>query len=247
MEERGKRSRGGVVTTGDEYIATMSARVSDRRARTAFCDLAMQTVAPGAVIFDFGAGPGIDAKLYAEHGYHVFAYDVDSQMCETFLMHCRRQIELQHVALYEGSYQNFLDSVASFTDSAAIDLITANFAPLSLVDDPHALFALFHTITKNNGKILLSVLNPYYLGDMRYVWWWRNLITFVRRGHYVVPGGTWNIHRRSAKNFSTASAPYFVLKAATRGMPGNIPRRGLLRIPFLATSRFMFLLFEKRR
>ena len=57
------------IVTGAAYVAQISARQSDRRARFAFQQLVFRIVQPGGALFDFGAGPGIDARFYAESGY----------------------------------------------------------------------------------------------------------------------------------------------------------------------------------
>jgi SAM-dependent methyltransferase len=239
--------------TGADYVEAITALDSDRRARAGFQDLVLHIASPGAVLFDFGAGPGIDARFYAERGYTVQAYDVDPQMCEYFSVHCRDFIQAGTIALYSGTYRDFL--ARKTLNEQRVTLVTSNFAPLNLIDDLQALFAKFHALTGPGGKVLASVLSPYYIGDMKYGWWWRNSRRLWRDGHYSVQGVQAPIVRRRLANFSSQCAPFFALK---RVFPGHAPHRGRrakgvdathdgghawLR---LTTCRFMFLLFEKQ-
>jgi len=51
------------MVAGEEYLAAITALDSDRRARVAFQERALQVAAGGTCLLDFGAGPGIDAKF----------------------------------------------------------------------------------------------------------------------------------------------------------------------------------------
>jgi flavin reductase (DIM6/NTAB) family NADH-FMN oxidoreductase RutF len=53
----------------------MAEHESDRLTRAAFQDLAVSLVPAGAHLFDFGAGPGIDAHVFAEREFSVAAYE----------------------------------------------------------------------------------------------------------------------------------------------------------------------------
>src|SRR5260370_42214864 len=115
---------------GRDYVEAITALQSDRRARSAFQDLVLRTASPGAAIFDFGAGPGIDARFYAERGFTVEAYDVDPAMCEYFSANCREFIQAGQIALAGGSYREFLACKIVGKDRD-VDLVTSNFAPLN--------------------------------------------------------------------------------------------------------------------
>ena len=240
--------------TGADYVDAITALQSDRNARSEFQDLVLRIASPGAALFDFGAGPGIDARFYVEHGFTVGAYDVDPAMCRHFSLHCREFIQSGKVALDCGPYQDFLARKTA-GHGRPVELVTANFAPLNLIDDLHDLFAKFHALTAPQGKVLASVLNPYFIGDLRYRWWWRNLLRLWRDGHYAVAGAHAPIVRRRLADFAAQSAPYFALKSVFPGLPPSRGgqtsgievsgggRRAWLR---LTTCRFMFLLFERR-
>jgi SAM-dependent methyltransferase len=234
------------LIAGEEYLQAITARESDRRARTAFQQSVLQIAAPGACIFDFGAGPGIDAKFYAQRGFKVVAYDVDPRMCSAFEQYCSAEIGSNRVHLLQGDYRSLLASTASLK-AHDIGLITANFAPLNLIDDLHELFRSLHACLAPDGKILASVLSPYFIGDMQYRWWWRHRPEFWRRGHFAIKGAQANVSRRSPANFADAAAPYFKLESVIRGVPGvkAHPVGRFHRAP-LRTSRYMFLLFARR-
>jgi SAM-dependent methyltransferase len=242
------------VVTGVEYVKQITALDSDRRTRSAFQKLVLSIAPPSGTLFDFGAGTGMDARFYAEHGLTVAAYDVDPNMCEYFSEYCRDIIEAGRVTLYGGSYREFL-ARKSLDDGRGVDLITSNFAPLNLIGDLPELFAKFHALTGPDGKVLVSVLSPYFVGDMRYGWWWRNLLRLWRDGHYSVQGAQAPIVRRRLGNFAAQSEPYFTLKLVFRGLPSYGTRDAApidvsggagcagLRV---SGCQFMFLLFEKR-
>jgi hypothetical protein len=242
------------VHSGAGYVKAITALQSDRRARSAFQDLVLRIAPPGAALFDFGAGPGIDARFYAEHGFTVGAYDVDPGMCEYFSVHCHDLIQTGNIALHTGTYREFL-ARKSLKDGPGVELVTSNFAPLNLITDLPELFATFHALTGPDGKILASVLSPYYIGDLKYGWWWRNSLRLWREGHFSVRGDQAPIVRRRLAEFAVQSAPYFVLKRVFPGLP---PYRGQYATGVdvsrgcrhawlgLTTCRFMFLLFEKR-
>jgi SAM-dependent methyltransferase len=241
------------IITGAEYVRQITALESDRRARAAFLDLVLSVARPDAALFDFGAGPGIDARFYAEHGFSVAAYDVDAKMCAFFAEHCRDLIDIGSVTLETGTYREFLARHRANGDHG-FDLVTSNFAPLNLIADLKELFTTFHTLTRANGKVLASVLNPYFCGDLRYSWWWKNALRLWRSGHFSVPGAQAPIVRRRLGDFSAQSAPYFKLERVFPGLPSNQAQRpnGVdIRRGYrytwtrLTTCRFMFLLFQK--
>ena len=233
------------MSTGEEYIAAITAREADIRARHAFLHLATTLAAPGSSIFDFGAGPGIDAKHYAENGFHVLTYDVDPQMRDCQLTYCRQEIARGQVMLCGEFERDGIEYVGRLAHGLNVDLVTANFAPFNLIDDPHWYFFRFHGLVGAHGKLLLSVLNPYFLGDMQYGWWWRNVTRLLLRGEYSVSWGGGQIYRRSPYRFEQMAEPYFRLRAIMRGLPDDVERRGLRRRFSLATCQYLFLLFDK--
>ena len=239
--------------TGAEYVQAITAKESDRGAREAFQQLVLRTATPGAAVFDFGAGPGIDARFYAERGFEVTAYDIDPAMCDFFAGHCRDLIEAGRVTLGRGGYPEFLAGDTAVGHRPA-DLVTSDFAPLSLVSDLHALFARFHALTSGNGQVLASVINPYFRSDLKYGWWWKNAARLWRDGRYSVPGVQAPIMRRRLSDFAAQSAPYFTLERVYRGAPSqpgrdmdgiDVSRGTGLAWTRLTGCQFLFLLFRK--
>jgi SAM-dependent methyltransferase len=238
--------------TGEEYFKYITSLESDRRARAAFQDLVLKTAPPGGALFDFGAGPGIDARFFAERGFTVEAYDVDPRMREFFAEYCRDLLEAGRVALQCGSYADFLAREVAPAARHA-DLVISNFAPLNLVDDLAVVFAKFHALTAPNGRVLASVLNPFHWADMKYRWWWRKLPEIRRKGHYFMPGPQAPHMRRNLADFAARSLPYFRLTRVFRGLPISAGRLsngigvsgGGGAWLHLGSARFMFLLFEK--
>ena len=243
------------IVTGEAYAKAITSQESDRRARSAFQDLVQRIAKPGAAIFDFGTGPGLDARFYAECGFTVAAYDLDPKMLEFFAAHCREFIEMGRVVLDgSSSYRDFL-ARNNGAGERSIDLVTANFAPLNLVEDLHELFAKFHALTGPNGLVLASVLSPYWVGDLKCGWWWRNVLRLWRDGYYYVQGAVTPTVRRRLANYATQSAPYFTLERVFAGMPADrirdrngldLSRSGRYVWLHLTRCQFMFLLFRKK-
>jgi SAM-dependent methyltransferase len=239
--------------TGEQYFKHITSLEADRRARTAFQELALETAPRGGALFDFGAGPGIDARFFAERGFTVEAYDVDAAMCEFLAEYCRDFIDSGRIALQCVSYVEFLSREIP-RGARRADLVISNFAPLNLVEDLAVLFAKFHALTTSNGKVLASVLNPYCWNDMRYRWWWRKLPELRREGCYFMPGPQAPHMRRGLADFAARSLPYFRLTRVFRGLPDSDGRApsgihacgpGGWPWLLLGAARFMFLLFEK--
>ncbi|MBS0579610.1 MAG: class I SAM-dependent methyltransferase [Proteobacteria bacterium] len=235
---------------GAEYVSALSTRPSDLRARDAFRARALELVPAGGLIYDFGAGPGLDARYYAEHERRVAAYDIDPEMCRYFADYCGELIRAGRISLDQGSYAQFL---ASARTRGNVDLVTANFAPLNLVSDLPGLFAALAGLTRPDGCVLASVLSPYYVGDLTYRWWWRNLPLLLRRGEFAVPGAQALIWRRRLPAYAAASAPWFTLESAYPGTTHSLGRVSVRGVAAgapgawlsLTRSRYMFLLFRK--
>jgi SAM-dependent methyltransferase len=240
--------------TGEEYFKHITSLEPDRRARAAFQQAVLGTAPEGGALFDFGAGPGIDARYFAERGYTVEAYDVDPAMSEFFAEYCRDLMEQGCITLQRGSYPDFLSRQVPRSGRRA-DLVISNFAPLNLVDDLGALFAKFHALSAPNGRVLASVINPYSWDDMKYRWWWRRLPELWRHGFYVMPGPQAPHVRRGLAHLAAHAFPYFRLARVFRGLPaasggmqGGIDAATARRFAclHLRGARFMFLLFDKR-
>jgi SAM-dependent methyltransferase len=237
---------------GAEYVSQITAQASDRRTRAAFQDLVLSIARPGSRLFDFGAGPGMDARFFAERGFTIDAYDVDPRMREFFAEHCRELIDSGCITLDGSSYAEFL--ARTIEDSGhRTDLVISNFAPLNLVEDLRELFGKFSALTGPKGKVLASVLNPCFIADMRTRGWWRGAPRLWRDGELFLPGPQAPYYRRLLRNFRKVSAPHFRLSRVFPSLPswrrhtdGIEPQGdGLFAWLHIARCRYMFLLFEK--
>jgi SAM-dependent methyltransferase len=238
---------------GAEYVDKITAQMSDRRTRSAFRDLVLSIAPPSARLFDFGAGPGIDARFFAERGFTIDAYDVDPRMREFFADHCRDLIDSGRVTLDGSAYREFLTRTAADSRRRA-DVVISNFAPLNLIDDLRELFERFHALTGPKGKVLASVLSPCFVGDLRSRLWWRGAPRLWRDGQLFLPGPQAPYYRRRLRYFRTVSTPHFRLSRVFRGLPPSrgghsigidLQRDGRFAWLHFARCRYMFLLFEK--
>jgi len=242
--------------TGAVYFKHITASEADRRIRSAFQQLVLQIAPPGALLLDLGAGPGIDARFFAERDFTVETYDVDPAMREFLAVHCREFVASGRVIVDRSDYREFLARKSLLCGRPA-DLVMSNFGPLNQAEELPELFAKLHAVTSSTGKLLLSVLNPFFLGDMKFPWWWLTVPRLLRDGYFFVPAGGAPPHtRRRLAGFKAISSPYFALTRVFRARPPggerrangiDVSRGGRLVWPHVATSRFMFLLFEKRR
>ena len=225
---------------GADYFKYITSVESDRRARAAFQDLVARIVPPGAALFDFGAGAGIDARFFAERGFTVEAYDSDPRMRDFFAEYCGDLLKSGRISLDASDYRKFV-TLGPAVGARRFDLVICNFAPLNLIDDLQELFVKFAALTAPDGRILASVLNPYFIGDLKMRWWWRRAPRLWRRGHYFLPGPQAPHYRRRVANFGALSAPHF---RVTRTFPGMSSSNLGARLQYF-TCRYLFLLFEK--
>ena len=236
---------------GAEYVEAMNRDPADREYRRAFLSLALTLVPPRGSVFDFGSGPGIDAKHYAEAGLRVGAYDVSSRMCEYFAQHCAAEIAAGSVQLMTGEYSEFLN--AQPAGGTGVDLIVANFGPLNLVPDLPPLFAKFAVMLNAEGKLLVSILNPFHGPLLRLRGWWARLPLLLGSGRFTIrppnqpPVTRWLPHR-----FGRRAAPWFDLTAIYApqvARPGEAPRRVSMSLDdwrSATLTQFLFLQFQRR-
>jgi SAM-dependent methyltransferase len=233
------------LVTGNAYVRALTAADDDRTCRAAFLDLALRLGVSRGEVLDFGCGPGLDARVYAEQGWRVYGFDIDAAMCTYFRECCARDIEAQRIRLVECSYAEFLDSAAR--GLPPLDLITANFAPLNLVSEPAALFRRFAALLKPSGRVLASVLNPLYRGDARYSWWWSGLPQLLARGRYSVAGAQAPITRWLPRRLAQEAAPALELEAVYAPAPRGSSAALAIRPgapsdwPALSAARYLFL------
>jgi SAM-dependent methyltransferase len=208
------------VHTGEHYHTVMLASRRDSRVRDRFQRIALNLLGDGEGVLDFGAGTGIDAKAYAAHGHPTFVYEPSSEQRDYLLDYCRDEIGRRSIVAVPSPME------------CKVQMVTANFAVLNHFADHAALFEELSCVVEPGGFVLASMLNPYYLGDARYGWWRRNLLTLLRNGRYAIPSES-RIHRFTPGVVARTAAPYFRLqRAEPRGL-------GWL------SELYMFLLFRR--
>jgi SAM-dependent methyltransferase len=210
----------GKVHTGEQYHEFMLASRRDRQVRENFRNLALGLLPAGAELLDFGAGTGIDAKVYAASGHRTFVHEPSQAMLDCLLQHCRDEIARKTVVPVARPLTH------------EVHAVTANFAVLNHIVDQPSLFEECSRVVGRGGFFLVSMLSPWYLGDARHRWWWANLANLVRSGSYPSPGES-RIHRFAPGAVARAAAPHFRLE--------RLVPRGF----GLATSLYMFLLFRR--
>ena len=238
------------LVTGSAYVTALTAADEDRVCRAAFLELALHLGRPGGAVLDFGCGPGIDARVYADRGWRVYAYDIDPAMCAYVRDSCARDIEAQRLRLVECSYPEFLD--ASSALFPPVELITANFAPLNLVPAPAALFRRFAALLEPAGRVLVQ--HPESLAS-------RRSAVFVVVAWFAataVAGPVLGARRTGADHALAAGPP-----GARSGCrlcarchprtpaPGQVAARrvepaSLADWPAIAASRYLFLTLRRR-
>lgn len=207
--------------TGWAYHNFILASAPDLKVRKSFQRLACSLAPPDSTILDYGAGTGIDAKAYAERGYKVRAYEPSEENRACLAAYCREEILCGKIV------------ITGLTTNEAARLVTADFAVLNLVADPRALFSMFARLLAPDGHVLVSLLNPFFVGDARYRWWGENLGHVLRQGTYVVDGEDGPVYRFTPWFVARAARPVFHWRA--------IRPLG----PALVASRYMFMVFQK--
>lgn len=205
------------MLAGEPYHRSISANPGDRRARGRFLRLALGLLAPGQRILDFGAGTGLDAKVYAGAGHTVWTYDPEGAQSAYLADYCRDEIARRTII------------PTAYPPAEKLKAITANFAVLNLVPDLTGLFDSFSRILDDDGFVLVSLLNPYFLGDARYGWWRANLPRLMRDGQYSVG----RVHRYGVRAMAGYAAPHFRLAQIS-------PHRATL-----PTRQYMSLVFRR--
>ena len=205
---------------GEQYHHVMLASPRDRAVRGRFQQMALDLLPAGADLLDFGAGTGIDARVYAAAGHRTFVHEPSPAMRDYLAHYCRDELAREAI-------------VATASPLACkVQGVTANFAVLNHFADHAALFDELSQVVQPGGFVLASMLNPYYLGDARYGWWRANVMKLARNGHYAVNSES-RIHRFAPRMVARAAAPHFRLERCTP--------RGL----GLAVHLYMFLLFRR--
>lgn len=206
--------------TGQQYHQFIVASQRDRRIRDKFQKMALELLPAGANVLDFGAGTGIDAKVYAANGHLTFVYEPSVAMSGFLTQYCSDEIACKTVIAVASPLVH------------KVRAVTANFAVLNHFEDHTTLFDELSRVVDPGGFVLASMLSPFYLGDARHGWWRANLTNLMKSGRYPSPGES-RIHRFAPRVVARAAAPHFRLE---RLVPHGFG---------LATQLYMFLLFRR--
>lgn len=206
---------------GKAYHDFMLASRQDLGVRSQFRRLVYRYTPRGGTILDFGAGTGIDAKVYAEKAFRVLVYEPCAENRAYLREYCREEISNGTIVVVDLEMKEIADT------------IVANFAVLNLLADQRTLFTTFDRVLAASGYVVVNLLNPFYLGDARYRWWRENLIPLLRNGCYVVEGNDGPVYRFTPAAIAHAARPAFRRIALYPRGPG------------VAMSRYMFLVFRK--
>jgi len=206
--------------TGEQYHQFIQTSPRDRVVRDRFQKMALDLLPTGADVLDFGAGTGIDAKVFAAKGHRTFVYEPSEAMCEYLTQYCHEEMAHKTIIKIPSPL------------ACKVQAVIANFAVLNHFSSHTLLFEELSRVVRPGGFVLASMLNPYYLGDVRYGWWRKNLLNLLLRGHYAIPSES-RIHRFVPRVVARAAAPYFRLERLTpRGFG-------------LVSDLYMFLLFRR--
>lgn len=206
--------------TGQQYHEFMLASKRDRRVRRKFQEMALDLLPAGTEVLDFGAGTGIDAKVFAASGHPTFVYEPSAAMRTQLARYCQAEIGCNAVVVLSRPLIH------------KVQAVTANFAVFNHFEDHTLLFEKLAHVVHPGGFVLASMLSPFYLGDARYGWWRRSLGRLVKTGHYPSPGES-RIHRFAPRVVARAAAPHFRLE---RLLPRGFG---------LTMQLYMFLLFRR--
>jgi SAM-dependent methyltransferase len=207
--------------SGRAYHEFMLASSRDCKVRRRFQRDVLRLLPSQAAVLDFGAGTGIDAKVYAASGHSVFVYEPTETMRAHLACYCREEMEQGRII------------PTDLATTAPVHLIAANFAVLNLIGDHQKLFGRFARLLAPGGFVLASLLNPFFLGDAKYPWWRANLGVLLKFGTYFVAGESGNIHRFAPGVVARAAQPAFRVVSVVPRSSG------------LAIRRYMFMLFQK--
>jgi SAM-dependent methyltransferase len=157
------RSRAFYDRIAPGYDVAMETPLS-RGLRECFWRRADAELAPGSRLLDFGAGSGLDAEHFAARGLHVTAYEPSAGMLAMLRERCAAQVGSGAVVPLGGTFDEL---EAALSGIPPFDGVVCNFAVFSMVARLAPVFRLFGRVVRPGGRVLISIQNPWYPGDVR--------------------------------------------------------------------------------
>lgn len=227
--------------------------------RAAFRQFVADEVPVGSTLLDFGCGTGLDAAWYAKRGYQVAVYDNSAGMLAQLRTRCAEEISSGTVVLIEMSYEDFLSGADA---SPAVDAVVANFAVLNQIQKPSHLFYALEKRLRTGGRVIVSVLNPFYWQDVQRRIWWKHYWESRGLGLIRSRGADVDTFRHFISKMKRAVRPdfRFVKQASVRALvrqvdsedawsdprslSERVERRWWKRFPLNRLGQFIFLAFR---
>jgi SAM-dependent methyltransferase len=233
IEDRARAFYDAIAGSYDAFLEAPEAR----RHRQCFWEMVAPLLPTNARLLDFGAGTGLDAQYYASVGHRVTAYDISPGMIEVLTARCAACINDGSIRPIVGTLDDLRAAVAT---SVPFDAVLCNFAVLSLIQDLHPVLRFFGTVVRPGGRLILSLQNPWFIGDLKTRAFWHAWWTFARVGvlryKSAETGFTW---RHLPVQVRRAARPEF----RTIGVP---PRpRAQCRHSFGTIGVFRLMVFER--
>jgi SAM-dependent methyltransferase len=175
IENRARAFYDAIAGSYDAFLEAPEAR----RHRHCFWEMVAPLLPSSARLLDFGAGTGIDAQYYASVGHRVTAYDISPGMMEVLTARCAARVNDGTIQPVVGTLDDLRRAVAN---SAPFDAALCNFAVLSLIRDLHPVLRFFGRVVRPGGKLILSLQNPWFIGDVKTRAFWQAWWTFARVG-----------------------------------------------------------------
>ena len=187
-------------------------------------------------ILDFGAGSGIDAAYFAGLGHHVTAYDLSEGMLAILHRRCAAQIAAGSIAPIAGTLEDIRSDLAA---RAPFDAIVSNFAVFSTIAEIGPVLRLFGEMVRPGGIVLISIQNPWRVGDMRTRRFWRALLllAFTRTLRFRGADLAQTFHHMPGQIRRAARADF---------VPEPSPRPACARSCFGPTGTFRLVALRRR-
>jgi len=224
------------------YDSQMEGVSEGIRLRDVFRKRVSAMAGAGTPILDFGCGTGTDADWYAANGHRVIAYDISEGMVNVLRTRCAAAISRGTIVALAGEFEILLVALEQFGPVAAI---AANFAVLNHVPDLTPLLQRLAFHLRPKGVLIATMLNPFYLPDIRSRWWWKGMPRSLWAGNIRMVGDV-TTYRHYIRSIRRMAAPHFKLvehQNSASAMAGSPSGSGSWRDSL--NSNFMILVLRK--